>query len=279
MPRPVLFRALLLIGLLALAGSLRAQQGPPPGWTTQLGVGVIANPEFQGSEDYQLIPIPYVDVRYRDEKGDLLFANVPQGIGGWIHRDRRANGRRFDVGLALAPGFATRDDEIPGLEEIDVSTEARLYLSGGTLAWNASLTLAQDLGTGHEGAWIDLAIARRGRLGRAGFWSFGPTLRFADDDFSAAQYGVSPAESLASGLPAHDAGQGLVSAGVQGLVSRPIGRSKWRWTGILSVNGLTGDRGDSPIVERRTQAFALMAVTRAFGGASRGRPATQGGSR
>jgi outer membrane scaffolding protein for murein synthesis (MipA/OmpV family) len=275
MPRSSLCPSALLIVLTALAAPLHAQQMPPPGWSTQLGVGLIANPEFQGSEDYQLIPIPYFDVRYRDEKGDLLFANVPQGIGGWLYRDRQPNGRRFDVGLGIAPGFATRDDEIPGLEEIDIATEARLYVSGGTPRWNASLTLAQDLGTGHEGAWIDLAVARRGRIGRAGFWSFGPTLRFADEDFSDAQYGVSALESVASGLAPHDAGQGLVSAGVQGLVSRPIGKSRWRWTGILSVNGLTGDRGDSPIVERRTQAFALMAVTRPFGGAA----ARQGGPR
>ena len=267
--------ALLFVFLSSATIPLHAQQMPPTGWNTQLGVGLIANPEFQGSEDYQLIPIPYFDVRYRDQKGDLLFANVPQGIGGYVYRDRQPTGRRFDVGLAIAPGFATRDDEIPGLDEIDVATEARLYLSGGTLRWNLTLTLAQDLGTGHEGAYADLALARRGRIGRAGFWSFGPTLRFADSDFADAQYGVSALESVASGLRPHDAGQGLVSAGVQALASRPIGKSKWRWTGILAVNGLTGDRGDSPIVERRTQAFALMAVTRPFGGAA----AAQGGSR
>lgn len=276
MPRSTLRPFALLLVLSAFAAPLHAQQMPPTGWNTQLGVGLIANPEFQGSEDYQLIPIPYFDVRYRDQKGDLLFANVPQGIGGYVYRDRKPGGRRFDVGLAIAPGFAARDDdEIEGLDEIDIATEARLYLSGGGPRWNASLTLAQDIGSGHEGAWLDLTVARRGRLGRAGFWSFGPTLRFGDEDFSDAQYGISPADSLASGLPAYDAGDGLVSAGVQGLVSRPIGRSKWRWTGILAVNGLTGDRGDSPIVERRTQAFALMAVTRPFGGGA----AAQGGPR
>ena len=202
---------------------------------------------------------------------------MPQGIGGWIYRKRASEGRRFNVGVAIAPGFATRDDEIPGLEEIDIATEARLYFSGGGPRWNASLNVAHDLGTGHEGTWLDISASRRGRLGRAGFWSLGPTLRIADEDYSDAQYGVSPLESVASGLAAHDAGRGLVSAGVQGLVSRPIGRSKWRWTGILRVDGLLGDRGDSPIVESRAQAFGLISVTRPFGGA-RG-PATQGGSR
>ena len=269
-------RSFLLLVFLPLSLPALAGQAPPVGWRTELGVGLIANPEFQGSGDYQLIPIPYFDVRYRDEKGDLLFANVPQGVGGWIHRRRGERGGRLNVGLAVAPGFATRDDEIAGLEEIDIATEARLYVTAGSPRWNASLTLAQDLGTGHEGRWLELGLARRGRIGRAGFWSLGPNLRFADSDFSEAQYGVSPAESLASGLPAHDAGSGLVSAGVQGLASRPIGRSRWRWTGILALNALTGDRGDSPIVERRGQAFALMAITRPLGGPPRG---TTGGRR
>lgn len=272
MPRSTQRPLALLVLLAAFAAPAHAQQMPPRGWSTQLGVGVIANPEFQGAEDFQLIPIPYFDFRYRDEQGELLFANVPQGIGGWLYRNRQPTGRRLDVGLAIAPGFATRDDDIPGLEEIDIATEARLYINAGGRRWNASLNIAHDLGTGHEGTWMDLSVARRGLIGRGGFWSLGPTLRIADENYSDAQFGVAPLESVASGLPVHDAGRGLVSAGLQGLVSRPIGKSKWRWTGILRVDGLFGDRGDSPIVERRAQAFGLLSFTRPFGRAAQAGP-------
>ena len=48
--------AFLFALLLSLCAASEAQQAPPPGWNTQLGVGLIANPEFQGSEDYRLIP-------------------------------------------------------------------------------------------------------------------------------------------------------------------------------------------------------------------------------
>lgn len=272
---PRLLAALVALGV-ALATSLPAHAGPAPdarpqgmppapptGWTTDLGVGAIVNPERQGGDEYQVRPIPFFDVRYRDERGVKLFANVPQGIGGYVYRngDRRS---RTAVSLAIAPGFATRDDDIQGLPEIDIATEARLGFEFTRGAWMASAQLGADLGTGHEGAWVDLALQRQGRLGRRGFWSLGPTLRIADEDYADSQYGISAAEAVASGLPAHDAGSGAEQLSIGGVVSMPIGE-KWRWTAAGRVGRILGDRGDSPVVDERTQGFLLFAVSRPVG--------------
>lgn len=257
-------RAMTLVQfvLLSIAASTAgAQAGPPPGWAADVGVGAIVNPEFAGSEDYQIRPIPYVDARYRDEKGTRLFASVPRGLGGYVYRSSGNPQRRTAVGLAIAPGFATRDDEIDGLDSIDIATEARAYLEFARGFWSASATFAADLGTGHEGAYVDLSLQGRGRIGRRGFWSLGPSLRIVDSDYAEAQYGVSVPESGRSGLAAHDAEQGIEQLSLGGVLSLPI-TEKWSWTTVASVGRLLGDRADSPIVEQKTQAFLLLAFTR-----------------
>jgi outer membrane protein len=236
------------------------------GWRNQWGIGVIANPTFVGSEDYNIRPIPYVDFRYMDHKGTKFFANVPQGVGGFIYRQRdQQTGRFINVGAAVAPGFNVRDDSISGLDEIGISAEARVLLEAGGRGWAAAAVIAQDIGSGHEGAYIDLSINRRGRLGEgSGFYAFGPSLRVGDNTYKESFFNVSAAESTASGLAEYDAGAGAERLGLQGLVSLPMGKSKWRFTSILRVSTLLDAAADSPIIEDKMQFFFLTAFTRPF---------------
>lgn len=239
--------------------------GPPLGWTTQLGVGAIVNPEFVGADEYQVIPIPYVEFRYLDERGTLLFANVPQGIGGYFYRRRDEDGRALNLGLAVAPGFNVRGDEIEGLDEVDPAIEARLLLEARWQRWSFDATVAQDIGSGHEGAYLDLAVARRGSIGRrGGFYGFGPVLRFGDDDYKSALYSVGVDESVASGLPAYDAEASIERLGIQGIVSLPLGQGPWRWTTIAQISRLLDESAESPVVVEENQFFFLTAVTRRF---------------
>lgn len=247
-------------GVPSAAGAMRE------GWRSQWGVGVIANPKFVGSEDYNIAPIPYVDFRYFDSVGTKYFANVPQGLGGYFYRQRdRESGFFLNLGAALAPGFNVRDDSIDGLDEIGISVEARLYLEAGGRGWVSSVTLAQDVGSGHEGAYLDLSLAKRGQIGkRGGFYAVGPVLRIGDDTYKESFFSINAGESAATGLPEFSADAGVERVGLQGLVSLPISGSKWRWTGILRASSLIDDAADSPIVEDETQFFFLTSFTRPF---------------
>lgn len=247
-------------GLPSAAGSRQA------GWRSQWGLGMIVNPKFVGSDDYNLQPIPYFDFRYMDAKGTKYFANVPQGLGGFFYRDRtNETGRFLNVGAALAPGFNVRDDSIDGLEEVDVSVEARIYLEAGARRWAASAVLAQDVGSGHEGAYLDLSVNLRGRLGqRGGFYAIGPVLRLGDDTYKESFFNVSEQESIATGLEEYDADAGVERLGLQALVSVPLGQSKWRLTTLGRVSSLIDNAADSPIVESEAQLFFLAAFTRPF---------------
>ncbi len=250
----------------AISGVPSAAAGARPGWRNQFGVGVIANPKFVGSDEYNVTPIPYFDLRYFDAKGARYFANVPQGIGGYLYRSLNpAEGSFLRIGAALAPGFNVRDDSIDGLEEVGVATEARLYLETGGRNWAATATLAQDVGSGHEGAYLDLSVALRGRFkDPRGFYAVGPVLRFGDKHYKDSLFGVTPQDSIDTGLPAYTADAGVERLGLQGLVSVPLGRSKWRVTGLLRASQLIDNAADSPIIVDETQFFFLTAITRSF---------------
>lgn len=238
----------------------------PTGWQAELGVGVIVNPESVGGDEYNFIPLPYFDFRYLDEKGTRFFANIPQGIGGYLYRDRNfETGRYLNLSAALAPGFNIRSDDIPGLAEVDIATEARLSLETGGRAWTANATFAKDIGSGHEGMYLDLSAARRGAVGtRGGFYALGPVLRLGDKDYKDSLFAVTAAESAVSGLPEYSAGGGVERLGLQGLLSLPIGESRWRWTAIARAARLIDNAADSPVVADKTQLFLLMSVTRRF---------------
>lgn len=251
----------------APAAGVPEQRGAgPTGWQKELGVGAIVNPESVGGSDYRLLPVPYFDFRYLDDKGTRFFANIPQGIGGYLHRNRDvANGRFFNVAASIAPGFNVRSDDIPGLQEVNISTEVRLSAETGGRQWTANATLAQDIGSGHEGMYLDVSAARRGRVGSTGgFYAVGPVLRLGDSDYKDSLFAITPAESVTSGLPQYTAGAGLERLGLQGLLSLPVGQSRWRWTGIARASRLIDNAADSPVVEDRTQLFVLMSITRRF---------------
>jgi len=121
------------------------------------------------------------------------------------------------------------------------------------------------LGSGHEGAYLDLAVARRGTIGRrGGFYGIGPVLRFGDDDYKSALYSVGADESVASGLPAYEAEASVERLGVQGIVSLPVGKGPWRWTAIARASRLLDESAESPVVVEENQFFFLTAITRRF---------------
>ena len=243
-----------------------APSRPPiaTGWQYDLGVGLIANPEFQGSDDYRVLPVPYFDVRFVDAKGTKTFFNVPQGFGTYLLRERFDNGNRIALSAAVAPGFQNRDaDDIAGLETFGVGVEARLGAEFESGPWSLQAGIAQAVASGHEGLYANLTASYRFNLGGGMFAGIGPSLRFGNTNYMSALYGVTPSESLASGLAAFDAESGLESAAVQGILSFPVG-SNWRFTGVARMGELVGDAGDSSLTLEQSQFFVVAAITRRF---------------
>ena len=248
----------------AYAGEAPTRPMPQLGWQTDLGLGLIVNPEYQGGEDYRALAVPYFDVRYVDEPGTKTFLNVPQGFGTYFLRERTDSGNRFALSAAVAPGFQNRDtDEFAGLDTFGAGLEARLGAEYDIGRWSLQAGLSQALASGHEGLYGNLSANYRFVFGRGAFAGVGPSLRFGNSTYMSALYGVTPRESLSSSLNSFDAGAGLESVALQGIISIPVG-PKWRLTGVARAGELVGDAGDSSLTAQSTQFFVVTALTRRF---------------
>ncbi|MDF7722287.1 MipA/OmpV family protein, partial [Enterobacter hormaechei subsp. xiangfangensis] len=76
-------------------------------------------------------------------------------------------------------------------------------------------------------------------------------------------YGVNAAQSAASGFARHDAGSGLYAYSLNLDWTHKL-TSRWSLLAAAGVTQLTGEAGDSPIVQRKTSPVGSLKVTYSF---------------
>lgn len=218
--------------------------GPyPTGWQIDVGPGLLAVPQFPGSNALRILPIPQLDIRYKND----FFASVQTGIGYNL-----VNTRQLRAGPILRPEFGrtTRDiARFPGLQRIGATVEA-----GGFVTYQPSLFTTLQLEvrkavSGHDGLLADLSL-RRIELKGPWILGYGGRLRFGDATYFRNYYGVTPAASATSGLRAYRPGAGLNDIGVSGFVSRRLG-GNWNATLFTSYTRLIDQAAASPITTSR----------------------------
>ncbi|WP_374125989.1 MipA/OmpV family protein [Sphingomonas sp. 28-62-11] len=228
-------------GQAAPAAPLRGMTfGPfPPAWQIDVGPGVLAIPRFPGSDGLRVLPVPQLDIRYKNQ----FFASIQSGIGYNL-----LNTRRWRAGPILRPDFGrTRSDiaVFPGLNKINIAPEF-----GGFLTYQPSfftsvqLEVRQAVG-GHDGLVADLTLRK---IALKGKWTlgYGGRVRFADATYLRAYHGVTPAQSITSGLQAYRPGASFTDVGVSGFASRRIG-GNWSVNAFGSYARLIADAARSPI--------------------------------
>lgn len=214
--------------------------GPfPTGWQIDVGPGVLAVPRFPGSDGLRILPIPQLDIRYKNQ----FFASVQTGIGYNV-----LNTRKWRAGPILRPEFGRTQSDIavfPGLDRIRFAPEL-----GGFLTYQPSLFTSVQLEVrkavgGHDGVVADLTL-RRFKL--TGKWTlgYGGRVRFADATYLRAYHGVTPAQSATSGLAVYRPGARVNDVAVSGFASRRIG-GNWSVNAFGSYARLVGDAAGSPI--------------------------------
>lgn len=251
-------RSVLVVLALGAAPAFAQERPVSEGWGLNVGAGGLVAPSYEGDDRYRLSILPNIQVTY----GDDFFASVQEGVGyrvinsdtlraGPIGRIRFSRDEDGDQPFAVTGDDST---DLVGLGDIDTSIEL-----GGFVEYEiGSLTLsaeARKAVSGHEGLVADIGARWSGRMMAFGppvIWSIGPRARIVDDTFNAAYFGVTPTQSLASGLPTYAAEGGLYSYGVGATAIIPLDRDN-RWTAVAfaGYDRLTGDAADSPLVQLR----------------------------
>ncbi len=230
---------------------------PTPDLIFTLGGGVGVEPTYFGSDSYEAVPAFSFSVDYlRLPGGRSIGSTDPNYI---------------PTGLGLRPSFriikersATDHAELTGLNDIDLSVE--LGLGVAYRQENFEVFADARYGViGHE-AWVgdlgaNLILRPTDRL----TLKAGPRLFLADDSYAATYYGVTPAESIASGLATFAPAGGALSAGIELGATYAI-NDTWGVDGAVRWDRLLNDAADSPItgLGSEDQFSARIMLTRRF---------------
>lgn len=264
-----MFRPLPFLMLLAATPALAqtAPAAPPAGmrppapknWTLTLGIAPVVAPAWQGSRDTALSIFPDLRLNYKDS----VFFSVPDGLGwnavnqdGWkigplaklrFGRQESTGGSPF-----LVTGGSTA---LRGMGDVDLAGEfggfAQKSLVQNKLRLRAELR--QGVG-GHDGVVADTAISWNDRKKDASLlWNIGLRATWADAAYSNVYFGVTSAQAAATGLTRFRTGSGLISAGVNAGLTKPLGRfgKHGAVTLFTSYDRLGDVVGDSSLIRQR----------------------------
>ena len=228
-------------------------------WSYSAGGLVAVGPRFPGSDKIKAIVVPSLQARYKD----FLVINPVEGIGLVYSVDNQLK-LGASLGLDLTTRLARDDSRLNGLADIHEAGALRLSAKYRTGPVFGDIKLTTRLGSEQKrGSVVQLEGGYSVFATRDAVVDLGLSVRWMDSSFSRNFFGISPAQSAASGLKAFNAGSGLQSAGV--FVSG-FQRLDTDWTGFarLGVHKLQGDAVSSPITRTATQTSLLVGANYAF---------------
>ena len=226
----------------------------------RVGVGGQLIPKYVGAKDYKLFPLL-----------DLDFAHGSDPFRFEVPDDS------FSIPLIDSHGFAAgpsakleskREDSDVGAAVGKVSTtfEAGLFAQydDGT-RFRVRGEVRKGLG-GHEGVVGSIGADVYWRDGDLYVFSIGPRVDFSDERYQRAFFGVSPAASLATGLPVYNPGGGIHGIAAASGLSYQF-NPRFGMFGYARYERLVGDAGNSPLIRQfgsRDQLSGGVGLTYTF---------------
>lgn len=248
---------MLALGPSAWADDPAAQTQPDSPWKISVGPGVYFAPEYPGASRMKLYPFPALDISYRDR----FFSQGPDVLGVNV-----LSADNYHVGASLSFDFQSRnvadDARLRGLGDVDDGPKLRLFADYTVWAFTGAVAVYQDIVGQGQGttASADLyaSLPLPGWL-----FSVGPGLSWANAVYTRTLFGVSAAQSAASGLPQYATGSGVRDLHMTFYATHDFSK---HWAG--SVNATLGRlqhyAAGSPITERRRELTTFAALAYRF---------------
>jgi outer membrane protein len=229
-------------------------------WRFTLGAGVASMPSFPGSNSRKTEAFPAVGA----SRGSF-FIGVNPDAGALLSLGAYFVGNEtWRAGVAVTYDFIEPRDEsddahLYGLGDIDRTTHAELFgiYTHDWVSLRGSVT--SDIGGNSRGAVATLDLTGRYQPDARWVFTAGPGLSWVTSQYSRTYFGVTPQQSMDSGLPAYRAGSGLnnVRFSLAGAY-RPT--PHWNIGGAATASWLQGDASDSPVTQKSSQTtYTLFA--------------------
>jgi outer membrane scaffolding protein for murein synthesis (MipA/OmpV family) len=228
-----------------------------PDWRVILGAAAESQPVYTGAHAYKVQGGPVINIQYKD----IAFLSSGDGLGiNFLHGDH------YRVGAAIAYdlGRKERDDygNLRGMGDISAAPAAKLFATY-VLSKKFPLILrvdARQILGGADGSVGDVGIYMPLPGSSKKFVMFaGPSVTLATHRYLQSEFGVTPAQSLASGHPVFDTHAGMQSAGV-GFSATGFLTAHWLLNIDAALTKLKGSPDISPITQTSTQRELALSI-------------------
>jgi outer membrane scaffolding protein for murein synthesis (MipA/OmpV family) len=224
-------------------GSAHAQPAADKdGWQVRLGVLGAAMPDYEGSDEYRVKPMPDIEITYDNT----------------IFLDRRGLGANLIQSGPLTAGVTVgydggrkekRNSALRGLGNVGDTAVAGAFANYQIGRWVLNADVNTDLlGDGHDGTTIDLGFSYVMTPSDRLMIVVGPSVTWASDNYMQSYFGINASQATRSGRAAYQAEAGFKDAGLMAFGSYSL-TENWSLTGLAGYSRLLGDAADSPLVD------------------------------
>jgi MipA family protein len=225
--------------------------GPNPAETAiRVGGVVLSGQRYQGASEQKISAVPGIFLH----ASNGLFADPLNGIGYSFEPQGNV---QYGLRVNLETGRSV-ETTLPGFEKIKARANPGAfanYIVNDKLTLRSALRLG--MGEGADGSLLHLGGSYK--VFQAGFFgvSLNASLKYADGNYMQSYFGVTPAQSAASGLKAYQPSAGFSAAKVGMTAGTPLSREVFVFANF-SLQRLLGDAANSPIVSKKTQPSAFI---------------------
>jgi outer membrane scaffolding protein for murein synthesis (MipA/OmpV family) len=214
----------------------------PQGWTIAIGGGLQIDPKYPGADSYRLNPWVTGSIR---RFGTPLPFEAPDDGHGFVLLPRTS---KINFGPDVRFVNERDEDDVgAAVGRVGLTVEAGAFVEAYPLDF-FRLRAAGRLGIGgHKGLVGDLAADFIIRDRDTHIFSIGPRLRWGDNTFHDAYFGITPTIAANTGLPAFNPDGDFFAIGVMAGYTQMLSRH-WGLQAFAGYDRLRGDAADSPIV-------------------------------
>lgn len=252
--------------LLALLATPTLAAEPPQGTTLTLGGGVGVAPRYSGSDENRVSTALVLDYSMRN--GFFVSSTCGLGYGNSLGN--------FDYSAALSYRTGRKDhnvdsdtmsdgsDHLRGMGNVKGSALGVVGLGYKLTNWlSAQLQAEVPFSQRDNGAALHFGIVSPLYHSPKNSVTLGLTSSWGTNDYMQTYYGVSAAQSAASGFTQYHAGSGIYACSLN-LDWTHNFTERWSVVADASYTQLAGDARNSPIVQRKASPTGSLTVTYRF---------------
>ena len=220
------------------------------------GLVAIGGARYQGASEGRVLVVPGITV----QMANGFFVDPINGLGVAFNA---SNDLQYGLRATVETGRST-EDTLPGFDKL----KARLnpgafanYKIGDRLTLKSALRLG--VGDGGKGAVLNLGAAYRIYQAGPVIVTLNGSVKYANSSYQQSYFGVSAAQSAASGLKAFQPAAGFNTAQLGLAAGFPLSERVYAFSG-LSLQRLLGDAANSPIVQKKQQVTGFLGAVYSF---------------